>query len=1032
MTLSDTEQLIVQGVPFVAELPPELVDLVTRLFQERQYDFGDVIVAEGDEADGMYVLTEGLARVVVTRDGAEVALDRLNPGDCFGEAALLNVTTRNATVRASDATKAVFLDKVVFDALLAIHPQAREALDTQGDVYRLLRLLRIQGSFDGLDAEAARLLYPKLQRMQVPAGTEVVREGEPGKAFYLVEHGRLEVLRDDEAERRQIGFLRVGDFFGERSLLLDEPCVATVRAVTDSTLLSLDRPDFTEISEEIPAFFQRVHEISAGRDYRASALLSLDFGLEVLPGGTGEAGGEDEPDVSASLEPVEARGAGVSPRTRRERKFPFVSQIDEMDCGAACLAMVAKWHGIDVGLTFIRDAAAVSVSGTTLKAIRMAGGRIGLDIEPRKVSMERVGTVPLPAIIHWEGRHWVVLVEASDEGAKLADPGIGMRTVTSEELAKHWDGYAAIVQPAADRPVLPSSRPNLRWLRPFIVAHKRALTYALGLALAAAGCEVALPIIVETIVNDVVVPHAESALNLLGLVMLALVLGGTAAGLMQRLVLVAATARFDVATLDFVTTRLLGLPISYFASRRTGDIERRLSGVKEIRRIVVQLGIQALTDLTQVLAGIAIMFVLAPLLGVLFVIVVPIYAVVMRYSAERLRPLYAGIEESFGRYSSDQVDLLKGIETVKSTATEGGLRRTLRQGFTDFNRRTMRSYRTIAAYGSTLQLISLLSYILFVFAGSVEVHDHHLSLGAFVAFITLVMLTTTPLVSLLSIWDDVQISSVLLNRIADILEHEPEQGAAKDKLLPVPSLEGRVQLVDLEYTPPNGEQAIVAGVTLTVEPGTTVAVVGRSGSGKSTLLRLLAGLLEPTAGQILFDRVDSTALRYEDLRRQLGLVLQQPYVFATTIAKNIALGEEVPDLQAVHKAAEIADLAEMVDRLPLGYDTPVGDSGLPLSGGQSQRLAIARALYREPPVLLFDEATSALDTESESTVKRNIDRVLVNRTAFVVAHRLSTIRDADVILVMERGRVVEQGTHDELLERQGIYYYLHSQQFTSQ
>ncbi|MDA8265443.1 MAG: ATP-binding cassette domain-containing protein [Actinomycetota bacterium] len=220
----------------------------------------------------------------------------------------------------------------------------------------------------------------------------------------------------------------------------------------------------------------------------------------------------------------------------------------------------------------------------------------------------------------------------------------------------------------------------------------------------------------------------------------------------------------------------------------------------------------------------------------------------------------------------------------------------------------------------------------------------------------------------------------------------------------------------------------MADVDLDVAPGTTVAVVGRSGSGKTTLLRLLAGLIEPSSGSIFYDRTESTSLRYGELRRQVGFVLQAPYVFAASIAENIALGETEVDLDAVRAAAEIADLVELVERLPLGYETTVGDRGLPLSGGQAQRLAIARALYRRPPVLLFDEATSSLDTESEAKVKANIDRLLEGRTAFVVAHRLSTIRNADVIVVLDKGRLVEKGTHDELLARQGVYFYLYSQQ----
>jgi ATP-binding cassette subfamily B protein len=705
-----------------------------------------------------------------------------------------------------------------------------------------------------------------------------------------------------------------------------------------------------------------------------------------------------------------------------------VHQIDERDCGVACLAMVANWYGIEVPLSSLRDVVGTTVSGTTLRSIAAAGGHIGLKVQPMKVSRDRLSELALPAIIHWRGDHWVVLVGVHAADAELADPAVGRRVVSRDELSQHWDGFAAIVTPTGERPDVGTGGPNLRWLRPFLAAHRRVIGLALVLALAAAACEVALPLVVESIVNDLVTPHAESLLYESGLVMLALIVGGTLAVLLQRLVLVGATATFDIGTLDFTTKRLLALPMSYFSTRRVGDIERRLTGVRQIRRLVVQQGIAALTSTTQVLVGVAIMFVLSPLLAGIFLVVMPLYGLAMRYSARRLRPLYAGVEESYGRYASDQVDLLKGIETVKTSATEGALGRRLRRAFEEFTVRTAASQRTIARYGSVVQVISLLTYSAFVFLGSIEVHDHSLTLGAFVAFTTLVMLTTGPLVGLLGIWDDVQVSAVLLNRIADVLEHEPEQGEDHGRLLPVPTLEGRVQLVDLTYQPPNTDEPILAHLNLDVAPGTTVAIVGRSGSGKSTLLRLLAGLIEPTSGRVLFDRVESTLLSYQELRRKVGFVLQQPYVFAATIAENIGLGDDAPDIQAVRDAARTADLAELVDHLPLGYDTLVGDRGLPLSGGQAQRLAIARALYRRPPLLLFDEATSALDTESEAIVKRNIDRLMENRTAFVVAHRLSTVRNADLIVVLEAGHIAEKGTHEELVERRGIYYYLYSQQ----
>ena len=1026
MSEAPPESEMLEGLPFLVRVQPALRELVVRLFHPRSFAFGETIFAEGDEPDGMYVIVDGSVRVLANHDGQEITLARLGPGEWFGESSLLDGSTRTASVRASQALRVLWLDRHIFDSLIELHPEVREAFGDQSRIQTLHRFLRTHAAFEDLSLEAATAMYPSLEAIVLQQGSVVVRQGDPGGSMYFVEDGRLEVSNEIDSQSRVTGFLRTGDIFGERSLVTGEPRVATIRALTDVQLLRLDQANFESLASRFEGFAKRVDEIAAARHFRDEARIPLDLRQEILPGGLTEA-------PLPETESLSTPSAHTAPRAKvgRRRRFPFVQQLDEMDCGVACLSMLARWYGIDVSISWLRDVAQAGPAGTTLRGISRAGAQIGLEIEPYKASRDRLEDLPLPAIVHWNSNHWVVLTGVGQNEVELADPGIGVYKLSRDEFRSHWDGYTAQVTPSVTRPEVPGNAPNLRWLRPFLFRHRRALLIAVGLTLAAATAEVALPLVVEAIVNDVVRRRSDSAIDLLGLGVLGLAIAGTAASLFQRLVLLGASRQFDIDTLGFLTERLLGLPMSYFQSRSIGDIERRLTGARSIRRIVVEQGIESLSSATQVVAGLAIMFAISWELTLVFIVTAPIYLVVMRYSSTRLRPLYATIEENFGQYASDQIDLLKGIETVKSTGTEEGLRRRLQRAFAQFSQRTSASSRVIARYGAGVQLLSLLTYGLFIFLGALLARSGHLSLGAYVAFTALVLLITRPLVALLDAWDDVQISAVLLNRIADVLEHEPEQGRETSELTRVPTLEGRVQLRNVSYCPPGTDEPILAEINLDVSPGTTVAVVGRTGSGKSTLLRLLAGLIEPTSGTILYDRVDTKTLRYQDLRRQVGFVLQSPYIFAASIAANIALGEDEIDFERVRSAADIADLVELIERLPLGYDTPVGSRGLPLSGGQAQRLTIARALYRRPPVLLFDEATSALDTESEAIVKRNIDRLLEGRTAFVVAHRLSTIRNADVIVVLERGRLVEIGTHDELLARRGVYFYLYSQQLSS-
>ena len=364
-TLDGDRATVLERLPFLARLEPALRELVSRLFQLRTFGFGDTIVAEGEVPDGMYVLAAGSARVLVVHDGREMTLARLAPGDWFGETAILDKTTRTATVRASEPVSALWLDRVVFDALLELHPEIRGAFGDQARVEMLHRFLRTHAAFEDLSLEAASAMYPELRPVEVTAGTVLVTEGEPGGTMYLVEDGRLEATTGTGDSQLSIGFMRTGDILGERSLVTGEPCVATVRAVSDARLLALDRDAFRRLSEQYPAFARRVNEQAAGRNYLEEARVPLDFAKEILPGGITE----DPASRLAELEMPPGTGQGKR-RSRRKRKFAVIEQVDEADCGVACLAMVAGWHGVDVPMPWLREVAGTDQSGTTLRRAR--------------------------------------------------------------------------------------------------------------------------------------------------------------------------------------------------------------------------------------------------------------------------------------------------------------------------------------------------------------------------------------------------------------------------------------------------------------------------------------------------------------------------------------------------------------------------------------------------------------------------------------------------------------------------------------
>ena len=487
--------------------------------------------------------------------------------------------------------------------------------------------------------------------------------------------------------------------------------------------------------------------------------------------------------------------------------------------------------------------------------------------------------------------------------------------------------------------------------------------------------------------------------------------------------------RFDGAILDFVTRKLLALPMTYFNTRRAGDIQTRLLGMAQVREFLTQYGVTGITASTQLLAALALMFAYNTTLALVFVSLAPFYALLVAISRRRLKPIFNDLKEAQGRYQSHQIEAIKGMETIKSLSAEAQLRELMLNQFHGLSRQQFKATLTSMYYDGAVSAAAFVSIILFLSVGAYQVLDGKMTIGALAAFNFLVALANGPIKDLLKMWDAWQVVSVQLNRLDDIFAQEPEQGSDHSRLLPVRRLEGAVSLRGVGFQYGGAESPrILDGVTFDVPAGKVVAVVGRSGSGKTTLIKCLAGLLEPTEGAILYDGLDMKTLSYRDLRRQIGFVLQESYLFNDTIARNIGFGDDEPDMERVLWAARAANVHSFAERLPAGYETRVGESGIALSGGQKQRIAIARALYRQPPILILDEATSALDTESEKIIKENMEQLMRGRTSFVIAHRLSTIRNADAILVLEKGQLAEHGSHDELMKQQGLYYYLNSQQ----
>ncbi|HEY2625759.1 MAG TPA: peptidase domain-containing ABC transporter, partial [Candidatus Udaeobacter sp.] len=983
------------------------------LLQEEHYDFGDLIVKQDESADSFYVLTRGRARALkIKSDGEEIPLGVLKPGDSFGEAALAEGGTRNATVRCSTAVDALRIDRTDFLDLVRRVPELKHYVETTGRNRALQSFLYQFSNFGRLPAPVLRSMIDKLKPAGFGKGSLIIREGDDAGPLYVIEKGRARAFAGVDGGQRNLAFYREGDFFGELSILNGSPRAASVEAFSDCQLLALDPKSVRDLRRRFPEFDKLLSERLALYQAKTEARIPLDFTTELLPAETQvqdkvELDGEQQPTEAEEKEEPFADERGLfRKRGKRIRKIDHIAQIDEMDCGAASLGMICRHFGRKVSLARIRQLCHTATDGTSLKAITRAASELGLAARALKVSLRNLPMMPLPAIVHWEGNHWIVLHDVNEQFVRVADPARGLQKLTRREFEAKWTGYAALFDYTTAFEQAPEGKPTLAWVLPFLARFKVILLQVLGLAVAVAFLQLLFPVFTQMVVDKVIVENDIGLLKTILLGILAALVFVQLATLAQEYLIAFAAVRIDTAVLDFLSRKLLSLPMTYFTSRRTGDIQRRLDGARQVRQFAVQQGVGALLATVFLVGAVILMAMYSPLLTIAFLATTPLYVGLMIFSVKVLRPLYHGVEESQGKYSSHQIDAIKGIEAVKAASAESTFRDAMLNEFLSVSQKMFKSTFIVMSWDSVLQSIGLLSTAIFLWVGATQVINGHLSVGGFVAFSSLTAMAYAGILKALGVWDTLQLASVLLNRLNDIFEQEPEQGHDRSRLVPVHSLEGRVELrgVSFKYGGPESPD-ILKNITLDLAPARMVALVGRSGCGKTTLIKLIAGLLEPTEGTILFDNVDLKTLNYRDVRRHIGMVLQENHMFNETIARNIAFGDPEPDLDRVLAAAQAAAAHEFIMRLPLGYETKIGESGLSLSGGQKQRIAIARAIYNNPPVLIFDEATSALDTESERAIQDNLGRLLAGRTTIVIAHRLSTIREAHAIVVLEKGSV---------------------------
>jgi ATP-binding cassette subfamily B protein len=1033
---------VLYNQPIFALLPKEVKQIVINSFVRVSYPFGKIIVQEGEPADAFYVLTSGRARVVkMDTNGEEISLYLLRPGDTFGEMGLLSQTEqkRTATVRASSDILAYRLDSSIFKALIQNNPDIKEFFELQIKYRNLHNFFLEYTPFFRLPIAGLKTILSEAKEISVKEGEFVIRQGDEPGPMYIIEDGRLRVFTEENGHRIYRAFLRKGDFFGELSMFKGIKRSASVQAHATCKLLLLMRESFKIMIDNYPEFIAQIEEKISQYDYRRIANVPLDFNEEIFPNeikghkdpGPGHEEQEEEysgTSLSARLGPFASpEGHFVKKSKKRIKSFPYIWQGEETDCGAASLAMVCRYFGNNVSLSHIRQLVYSGTKGAGLKVLCRAARELGLEARSIKASKRNLMKIPLPAIMHWQGDNWVVLYDADKKYVSLADPAVGLKRLSREEFDKKWTGYAVLFDYTQRSEKTGKEKCFLSWLWPFFRPFKQVMMKVLALTIAISAFQMSLPVFIQIIVDGAIIGKNIGLLSIFAFSMISVLFLAFLFMAVQRYLLSFAAVHIDVSAMDFLIRKILDLPMDYFNMRHKAEIQHRLEGIRPLLEFLVKNSITILSCVVQLSIAFMLMFFYSPKLGLVFLAIAPMYFIIIKFFAKRLKFGFNILEEFFRRHLSGQLDIIQGIETLKAIGAEEAIRKKTLTQFQNISQPLLKTNFNFMFYDGVIRIITFFPIALFWWLGAYQVINGSLTIGGLIAFSFLAILANEAIVGLLSVWQNVQSVSGPSNRLNDIIEQEPEQGADHSHIIPVRTLEGKIrfQNVGFQYGGPESPQ-ILKDISFEVPPGKKVAIVGRNGAGKTTLIKCLSGLLEPTEGTIFYDNVDLKRINHRDLRKHFGLVLQENYIFDGTIANNIALGEKDPDMDQILWAARLSNAHIFIENLPLGYDTRVGETGIVLSASQRQCIAIARAIYHKPSILIFDNATNFLDKYSEKAFKENMIKLMEGRTCFIIENRMNNIEHADIIIVIEKGKLAEQGSHDELIRLHNIYYYLYN------
>ena len=718
------------------------------------------------------------------------------------------------------------------------------------------------------------------------------------------------------------------------------------------------------------------------------------------------------------------------------KKFPNYKQTEAKDCGPTCIKIIAKHYGKTINTQQLRTLSETTREGSSLLGLSEAVESVGFKSLGIQLAYNKLLEAPLPCIIHWNKNHYVVLYKIKKDTVYISDPAHGLITFTKEEFIQHWignnadenteEGIALLIEPTPkfyQEEFEEDEKFGFSFIFKYLFKYKKFIVQLIIGLLAGSLLQLILPFLTQSVVDVGIKNQDINFVYLILFAQLFLFLGKASLEIIRSWILLHLSTRINISLISDFFIKLMKLPISYFDVRMTGDLLQRINDHKRIERILTTSSLTVLFSFFNlIIFSLVLGYYSIQIFGVFVLGSVLYFSWVLFFFKKRKELDY----KRFSQVSQEQskvIELINGMQEIKLHNAEKRMRWNWEYVQARLFKVATKSLALEQTQSVGSNLINELKNMFITILSAKLVIDGNITLGMMMAISYIVGQLNGPVSQLISFMRDIQDAQISLDRLGEIHSMEDEEKPGDEKVTNIPE-DASINLNNISFRYTGGLEPVLKDLSLEIPANKTTAIVGVSGSGKTTLMKLLLGFYHVDKGEVLINKFNLKNISQKEWRRNCGVVMQEGYIFNDSIAKNIAVGEDYIDKEKLAHAIDVANISDYIEGLPLGYNTKIGSEGSGLSTGQKQRLLIARSVYKNPKFLFFDEATSALDANNEKTIMGKLNEFFANKTAVVIAHRLSTVKNAHQIVVLDKGKIVEKGNHEELIKLKGNYYHL--------